>query len=177
VKFRLPSPATAIALIALFVALSGTGYAASQHSDAAKKKKKSSGLTVKKVNSLIQTYFNNHKQALIGPAGTPGAPGANATKLFAQIRSTAPPTVVRGSGVTAVAGPDDTGTPGLYQVTFNRDVSACVAVASGTSPDGNFPGTGGAAANHADATSIGVQTFDGAGALSSTINFALAVFC
>jgi hypothetical protein len=52
-----------------------------------------------------------------------------------------------------------------------------VAVASGASPDGNFPGTGGAAANHADATSIGVQTFDGTGALSSTIDFALAVFC
>ena len=56
--------------------------------------------------------------------------------------------------MTAVAGPADTGTPGLYQVTFNRDLSACVAVASRTSPDGNFPGIGGAAANHADATSM-----------------------
>jgi hypothetical protein len=177
VKFRPPSPSMVIALIALFVALGGTGYAASQHIDSAKKKKKSSALTVKKVNSLIRTYFNHHKAALTGPAGTPGAPGAAATKLFAQIRSTATPSVVRGSGVTAVAGPADTGTPGLYQVTFNRDLSTCVAVASRTSPDGNFPGIGGAAASHADATSISVQTFDGTGAASSTIDFALAVFC
>ena len=55
-KLRPPSPATVIALIALFVALGGTGYAASHHSTAAKKKKKAA-LTVGKVNSLIKTYF------------------------------------------------------------------------------------------------------------------------
>jgi hypothetical protein len=176
---RPPSPATLIALIALFVALGGTGYAASHHSTAAKKKKKHA-LTERRVNSLIASYFNKNRQQLIGPRGLPGVTGpsgANATKLFVQVRATPTPSIVRGSGVTAVAGPADTGTTGLYQVTFNRDLSGCVAVASRTSPDGNFPGVGGAAVNHADATSINVQTFDGAGALSSAIDFALAVFC
>lgn len=173
-KLRPPSPATVIALIALFVALGGTGYAATHHTDAAAKKKKRTALTVRKVNGLIKTYFNKNKQKLIGPAG---APGAAATKLFVQVRNGTPPTIVRGSGATTVAGPADTGTPGLYTVTFNRDLSTCVAVASRTSPDGNFPGIGGAAVNHADATSLNVQTFDGAGAPSSTIDFAVAVFC
>jgi hypothetical protein len=176
-RLRLPSPATVIALIALFVALGGTGYAASHHSTAAKKKKKHTALTVRKVNSLIKTYFNSHKQVLIGPAGATGPAGAAATKLFVQVRNGTPPSIVRGSGATAVAGPADTGTTGLYTVTFNRDLSGCVAVASRTSPDGNFPGIGGAAVNHADATSLNVQTFDGAGAPSSAIDFALAVFC
>jgi hypothetical protein len=176
-KLRPPSPATVIALIALFVALGGTGYAATHHTDAAAKKKKRTALTVRKVNGLIKTYFNKNKQKLIGPAGAPGTPGAAATKLFVQVRNGTPPTIVRGSGATTVAGPADTGTPGLYTVTFNRDLSTCVAVASRTSPDGNFPGIGGAAVNHADATSLNVQTFDSAGAPSSTIDFALAVFC
>jgi hypothetical protein len=176
VKLRPPSPATVIALIALFVALGGTGYAASHHADAAAKKKKHTALTVRRVNSLIKTYFNKNKQSLIGPAGTPGPAGAAATKLFAQVRQGTPPTFVRASGATAVVGPADTGTPGLYNVTFNRDLSSCVAVASRTSPDGNFPGVGGAAVNHADATTLNVQTFDNAGP-SSTIDFAVAVFC
>ena len=177
-KLRPPSPATVIALIALFVTLGGTGYAATHHADAASKHtKKKTALTARKVNSLIKTYFNKNKQALIGPAGAPGKAGADATKLFVHVRNGTPPTIVRGSGVTALTGPADTGAPGLYNVTFNRDLSGCVAVASRTSPDGNFPGIGGAAVNHADATSLNVQTFDGAGAASSTIDFAVAVFC
>ena len=132
---------------------------------------------MRKVNSLIKTYFNNHKQALIGPRGAAGPAGADATKLFVQVKATPSPSIVRGSGATAVAGPADTGTTGLYTVTFNRDLSACVAVASRTSSDGNFPGIGGAAVNHADATSLNVQTFDNTGAASSTIDFAVAVFC
>jgi hypothetical protein len=177
VKLRPPSPATVIALIALFVALGGTGYAATHHTDAAAKKKKRTALTVRKVNGLIKTYFNKNKQKLVGPAGAPGTPGAAATKLFVQVRNGTPPTIVRGTGATAVAGPADTGGVGLYEVTFNRDLNACVAVGSRTSPDGNLPGIGGVAVNHSDATSLNVQTFDGAGAPSSTVDFALAVFC
>jgi hypothetical protein len=176
VKLRPPSPATVIALIALFVALGGTGYAATHHADAAAKKKKKTALTVRKVNSLIKTYFNKNKSALIGPAGAPGKAGADATKLFVQVRHGTPPTIVRGSGVTAVA-PDGSGSPGLYNVTFNRDLTGCVALASRTSPDGNSPGVGGAAASHDDATTLDVQTFDGAGTPLSTIDFAVAVFC
>jgi hypothetical protein len=176
-RLRAPSPATVIALIALFVALGGTGYAASQHTTVAKKKKKHTALTVRKVNSLIKTYFNKNKQALIGPAGATGPAGAAATKLFAQVKAVPTPSIVRGSGATAVEGPADTGIAGAYTVTFNRDLSTCVAVASRTSSDGNFPGIGGAAVSHADATSLNVETFDGAGALSSTIDFAVAVFC
>jgi hypothetical protein len=176
-KLRPPSPATVIALIALFVALGGTGYAASHHAGAAAKKKKHTAVTVRKVNSLIKTYFNKNKQKLIGPAGATGPAGAAATKLFVQVRQGTPPTIVRGSGATAVVGPADTGTPGFYNVTFNRDLSGCVAVASRTSPDGNFPGVGGAAVSHADATTLNVQTFDNTNTPSSAVDFAVAVFC
>jgi hypothetical protein len=177
VKLRPPSPAMVVALLALFVALGGTGYAASHHSAAAKKKKKSSALTVRKVNSLIQTYFNAHKQALIGPRGATGPAGADATKLFAQIRATGGPSIVRGSGVTGVVGPADTGNTGLYNVTFNRDISKCVPVGSGTGPDTNFPGISGVTVNHNDATSVSVQTVDNTNAPSNTVDFTVAVFC
>jgi Collagen triple helix repeat (20 copies) len=76
---KFPSPATVIALVALFVALGGTGYAATRivHSAAHKKSKApSSGALIRKE---VAKYFAAHKAQLVGPpgpAGLPGAPGA-----------------------------------------------------------------------------------------------------
>jgi hypothetical protein len=198
---RMPSASMAIALIALFVALGGTGYAASEltrssgnphdATAAATKKKKPRSVTTSTVNKLIAKFFANNQAKLTGATGATGTPGptgsagaqgpagaagANATRLFAQVSATSPPSTTRSSGVVSIEGPDDTGTPGFFIVKFDRDVSGCVAVGSRTSKDGNFPGVGIVSANHQGGDSIGVQTANNTGTPTTT-DFSVAVFC
>jgi hypothetical protein len=79
---KLPSPATVIALIALFVALGGTGYAATRivRSSARKKPKAPSAQTL--IRKEVAKYFAAHGSQFVGPmgpagaAGAPGSPGA-----------------------------------------------------------------------------------------------------
>ena len=84
----LPSPSMAAALLALFIALGGTGYAASTlggsawgsraHASAVHRKAK--GLTKRQVDSLVASYFRSHLSLFRGPAGrngVNGAPGIN----------------------------------------------------------------------------------------------------
>ena len=84
-RFRTPSPPTVIAVIALFVALGGTGYAAShldgsaggaRRATTAAKKKKARRVTTGTVNKLIAKFFAAHRAELTGSAGAPGTPGA-----------------------------------------------------------------------------------------------------
>jgi len=80
-KFRLPSPAMAVALLALFVALGGSGYAATSlhsghhHAVAGKHKKKKKKPVVVKVKCAT-TVRCVGKPGPAGPPGAPGAPGA-----------------------------------------------------------------------------------------------------
>lgn len=76
--FRLPSPATVIASVALFVALGGTGYAASEiaHSAAKHKKAPSQSSLIAKA---VAKYFAQHHGQFVGgqgPAGPQGQTGA-----------------------------------------------------------------------------------------------------
>jgi hypothetical protein len=70
-----------VALVALFVALGGSGYAATHMPAAAAKhsKKGAKALTAAQVNAMIATYFAAHRAQLIGPKGNPGANGTNGT--------------------------------------------------------------------------------------------------
>ncbi len=77
---RGPSPAVAISLIALFVSLGGTSYAATElaGAHAASKHKAPAPVTAAQVNKLIRSYVAAHHlgaTGLQGAAGTPGAPG------------------------------------------------------------------------------------------------------
>ena len=113
-----------------------------------------------------------------GPAGATGASGANATRLFIQIDSKVnPPVALRSSGVTSLDGPSQTGTTGNYEVGFDRNVDACVAVASLAGKEGFFPAIGTAGTVHLDTNLIGVQTADKTGAPANNLDFSLAVFC
>jgi len=159
---RRPSPAMMIALVALFVALGGTGYAASSltgSSDASQAKKKKS-----KVKLIPGPRGLQGVPGLAGPAGapgpqglqglqglqgnpgTPGTPGTPATRLFAVVDGGAPtattvPVLLHGAGVTSVARSNGTD-QGRYVVTFNQDVSSCAVVASVAATPGP-PGTPG----------------------------------
>jgi hypothetical protein len=75
-----PSPALAVALTALFIALGGTSYAVTIGSDAAAKKKPAHALTRAKVNALIAAYLAKHParpgaNGATGPAGPTGPSG------------------------------------------------------------------------------------------------------
>src|SRR6185437_10703330 len=70
------TPALVIAVVALFVSLGGTGYAAKQIT-AGGSKKKTATVTKAQVNKMIATYFTAHRAELKGEQGPAGAAGKN----------------------------------------------------------------------------------------------------
>ncbi len=76
IKHGRPTPAFVIAVIALFVSLGGTGYAAKQITDAgAPKKPAAKSLTKPQVNKLIAAYVTAHRAELKGAQGAAGKNG------------------------------------------------------------------------------------------------------
>jgi hypothetical protein len=112
---RRPSPAFALAAIALFVALGGTGYAATQGSGrlaGTAKSKTSKPLTKGRVDQLIKQYVNSHLSSLIGPAGATGPAGTPGTPGTAGPA----PIAVVGTGVSTTATPQTIATVGPWSV-------------------------------------------------------------
>jgi hypothetical protein len=114
-----------------------------------------------------------------GHAGTNGTNGADATKLFAWVPSFGTPGF-HGSGVTGVT---HTASSGTYNVTFNRDLTNCVVVA--TEGDGNPSATSNltqagviatADLNSGAPTTVTVTLINN-GASYTDRSFHLAVFC
>jgi hypothetical protein len=66
-------------LLALFISLGGTGYAASRIDlgASAAKSHKPAPITAKQVNKLIASYVSSHHIGAKGPEGKQGAPGAS----------------------------------------------------------------------------------------------------
>jgi hypothetical protein len=78
IKWGRPTPAFAIAVLALFVSLGGTGYAAKQITAGGSKKKPASGAVTKaQVNKMIAAYFTAHRAELKGEQGSAGPAGKN----------------------------------------------------------------------------------------------------
>lgn len=72
---RFPSPAMVIALIALFVALGGTGYAATHVGGAAAAHKHKAPSQQALIGAAVVKYFTKHKSQFAGPAGATGPAG------------------------------------------------------------------------------------------------------
>src|ERR1700743_1957893 len=72
-----PTPAFVIAVVALFVSLGGTGYAAKQITAGSSKKKAAAPVTKAQVNKMIAAYFTKHRAELNGAQGPAGAGGKN----------------------------------------------------------------------------------------------------
>jgi hypothetical protein len=72
-----PSPALVLSVLALFVALGGTGLAATLGHSAAHTAKSTQPLTVRRVKRLIAAYLKAHpaRRGAIGPRGPAGIPG------------------------------------------------------------------------------------------------------
>jgi hypothetical protein len=186
---RRPSPAMGVALLALFVALGGTGYAAVKlgKNTVGSKQIKSGAVRSAEVKnrSLLKKDFKAG-QLPAGPRGPQGVQGgqglqgergpagADATNLWAVVTAD-PRTLVRGSGVTSVATGTATGTTKL---TFDRDVSKCAYVAS-PGNDLSF-WSGGATPSRqqdSDPKVLQVLTYDDSGNPVGNRPFYLAVFC
>ena len=144
-RIRRPSPSMAIALIALFVALGGTGYAAinlPRNSVAAKHIKKGAVRTSEVKNrSLRRTDFKRGQlpRGPRGERGERGPAGAAGLRYFASLE----PDGERRSG-NATAG--ERPAAGKYNARFARDVSRCSAAVTpgwnaGGEPGGGVPTT------------------------------------
>jgi hypothetical protein len=136
------SPAMIVACAALFVSLSGFGYAAIKlpaNSVGAKQLKKNAVNSAKvKRHSLLKSDFKPGQlprgpqgaQGVPGVPGVPGSPGAQgvpgtpATRLWAYVSGTG--TLRGGSGVVA----SSRLSLGNFSVTFNQSIVNCAATAS-----------------------------------------------
>lgn len=197
-KYR-PSPPMVVAIAALTVALGGTSYAAIAlpKNSVGTKQIKKSAVTAKKIakNAVNSSKVKNGSLLAgdfkagqlpggsTGPQGAPGPPGTNgtnATALYAQIESTAPVAATNQRGVTQIESPAQTGVPGAYRITFDRNVSQCVPVASiSATPPGGAPPNGQIATNNSAAVpnAVIVVTYDATGAAVATKDFTVSVFC
>lgn len=185
-------------MIALFVALGGSSYAAVTITG---KNIKNDSVTTKDIknNSVTGRDVRNRSlqaqdfkpgqlrggpagsgrapgpQGPAGPQGAPGPQGASATNLFAVVNDDG--TVASSSGVTGVSNSN----AGFYQVTFARDVSGCAATTTPGGTNGGYAGDRTTSANRGPAfrSLIGVraQRFAGANFVDENTDFNIAVFC
>jgi hypothetical protein len=142
-RFR-PNPAMVVALLALFVAMAGTGYAA------LKLPKNSVGSKQIKKDAVNSSKVKNHSlkagdfkagqlpagpRGPIGPTGpagtngtngTNGSDGAPATRLWAAIQPGSPPSVIRSGSAATVTRAG----AGQYDIDFGSDIQGCAASAT-----------------------------------------------
>jgi hypothetical protein len=184
---RMPSPGLVIACIALIVALTGTSYAAVKLAP-----RNSVGTAALRNNAVISSKVKDRSllardfargQIPAGPAGAPGAAGA------AGARGPTGPAGPAGAGNWVIADPAGTiihsagivavshAGVGIYDVTFNRDVSGCAYVAT---PGANTAGTtifGRIADWNRTATNTVVRVTTSTGAVATDSAFSAAAFC
>ncbi len=185
------SPAMIVAMLALFVALTGTAVATTSAliGSAQIRNNSITGLDVKN-RSLRPIDFRGSVRGprglrgLTGATGAPGAAGAKgdkgdkgdpATRLWAFVTTNGTTaTLVRGSGALAATQTN----PGFINVQFNQNVNACAWLVTTGRDDFALPPRGGATAdrNPPEPDKVYVQTFDSAGSAAPR-DFSLAVFC
>ena len=139
-RINRPSPALVVSLIALFVSLGGTGYAATQlarNSVGAKHLKKNavSSAKVKDSSLLLGDFRASERSKLHGPAGAAGARGATGARGAQGLQG------VQGlQGIQGVPGADgDPGDPGPQGATGVEQVvvrTASIVFTAATGPNG-----------------------------------------
>ena len=184
------SPAMAVAMLALFVALTGTAVATTSALITGKNIKNGSitGLDVKN-KSLTATDIKGQLRGARGVPGVPGAPGTPgakgdkgdkgdpgtpATSRWAVVGGDG--TLARGSGIDGTSRES----AGLYNVDVNRDITTCAFVASIAGIGGTAPLTGEVRLNDFSSGAlpdvVRVRTMDSTG-VQADRPFHLAIFC
>ena len=149
-----PSPAMAVALVALFAALAGSAYAAIV-------------VTGKNVRNGTLTGVDFKQRSLHGSKLRADSIGGGSIKesTLGPVQALAHQAAVAGSGALA-RGRGVTSairvSAGRYQVVFDRDVRGCVYSATVGDVSAAGPGNGVAtvASNPANANAVDVRTFD-----------------
>jgi len=126
VKLGRPSPAFALAAIALFVSLGGTGYAASRIVEGQATASKAKPLTKAQVNKQIAAYFKAHEGELQGAKGAVGTSGTNGDKgERGQIGPQGPGAIkIAAVGTSAVSGAEELATVGPWALTITCSTNA-----------------------------------------------------
>lgn len=176
-----------VAVLALFVALGGTSYAAIKlpAGSVGSKQIKKRAVTYSKLSLSARASLKGEKGDA-GPAGAPGAkgdkgekgekgdPGTPATKLWAVVSNPAGAAnagLVRASGVASVI-------EGTYvEVKFDQDVSNCAWIPGRSAPNGSVEAAGFVQAHGGatpDAVRVATRTENGT---ITDGNFHLAVLC
>ena len=177
-RIHTPSTTTTISLIALFVALGGTGYAAvtlprnsvasAQVVDGSLKQR---DLAPKTISALKGASGAPGAAGAAGPTGPSGATGPPATALWAVVATNG--SMARGSHVTST----DKVAAGQYVVVFDRDVKACAYLGSlGGIAAESMIGQISVTRRSINANGVFVKTYDSGGATADK-SFHLAVFC
>jgi hypothetical protein len=199
---RRPSPAMMVSLLALFVALGGTSFAAVTLSKNSVRSKHIKNGQVKRAdlarNAVTSVKVKNgsllgrdFKAGQLpqgpkgdtgpqGPKGDKGDPGEPATRLWAAVQGGATGTLLRGSGAVSVS---KFGGTGQYRVVFNRSIRNCAWVATPGDPttDSSWSTLVGQTAATSvfstdPAESVRVETTTGTGTYAN-LGFFLVVFC
>ena len=167
---RRPSPAMVVALIALFVALAGTAYAAQTINGGAIKKQTIGGGKLKQ-DTLTGFQINTNK------LGTVPAAKRAAHTYWAVVNNPA------GAGNAALARASDSGITaveggGAVAVTFPQDISGCANVAGRNNAGTSVPNSGYAQTNSsaANPNAIEVRT-RGKDGNNEDADFHLIVIC
>jgi len=172
-KNRRPSPAMVVAVIALFVALAGTAYAAQTINGGAIMKQTIGGGKLKQ-KTLTGYQINTNKLGVVPSAKS--AIRASHT-YWAVVNNPASPgnaTLARASdaGITAAEG------GGAVNVIFPANISGCANVAARNNAGTTVPGAGYAQTNTSPANpnAVEVHTRDEKGA-NADADFHLVVIC
>jgi hypothetical protein len=131
------SYANVMATVAVFIALGTGAYAASKIDSKDISRNAVLSKHIKNGNVKAKDLADDlpaGPRGPQGPQGVPGSDGADATNLFASVSDAgpgSPGSLEASSGVTGFSDPDGpNGFLSPYLVTFNRDVSDCVAHAN-----------------------------------------------
>lgn len=200
-----PSPSMTVALMALFVALGGSSYAAvtlkknSVRSNHIKNGQvKGPDLTQNSVTStkvkdasLLARDFKSGQlpggpvgpRGFPGAKGDPGSPGRDATNLFAYVADVSSTTTAAlGYGKGAISVSDPAGN-NEYRVVFDRNLRGCVAHVDAGFGDPLSPTNTSVGARastgitRVEGNEVRVERFVGDPAASTDSSFMISVFC
>lgn len=194
-KRLVPSPALAVAFVALLVAFTGSSVAAPVRDAASKlisgSKIKKNSITGKQIKNgslgasdFAKDVMPKAATGAQGPAGPrgqqgpQGVQGPGAPVAWAEVSEAG--SLVKGSGAVSAAKENGGASPGQYEVVFNRNISNCTYIASHIS-DLASPAPGGISStgplnvnDNQNAVSIGTRKSDGALAFAP---FSVVVYC
>ncbi len=197
-KRIVPSPAMAVAFVALLVAFTGSSFAAPAREAASKlvngSKITKSSITSKQIKngSLLAADFKKGQlprgaagargaqgpQGAQGAQGPQGPQGPGAPVAYAEVGQNG--ALGKRSGAVSSVQENGGGSAGQYEVVFNRNISNCVYVASHvsdlTSPAAGGIATTGPLSAQDNQNAVSVSTRNSAGALTFA-PFTIAVYC